>query len=67
MEVLYAIVLIYSLLCAPDLWFALFEYDDSPEYALVYLLGVLLFGFTLLGAGYRLLKLAHGLLVRVST
>lgn len=55
--VLYFLVMIYSLIAAPEVFFRLFKYKDSPEYEFFYLFGCLLMGFTLIAAAARIVFL----------
>ena len=50
---LYLLIVFYSLLCSPDVWFRYFKYNDSPEYAFLYLFGCLAIGFSLIGVASR--------------
>jgi len=51
----YILLVIYSFFCAASLYFKLFSFSESPEYAFFYLLFVIITPWTLLPAGFRLL------------
>jgi hypothetical protein len=56
----YLPVMFYSMMCAPVVWFQMFDFRDSPEYAFAYFIGCIILGITLLGALIRIGALVRG-------
>lgn len=49
----YVISMTYSAMCAPDVFFRLFRFRNTPEYEFAYLLSCMFMALTLLGAAGR--------------
>ncbi len=49
-SLIFCLALVYSFINAPDLFFRLFEFSDSPNYAFAYIVCCIVFGLT--GAGF---------------
>lgn len=57
----YLLAVCYSLICAPGLFFDIFDdARDTPEWFLLFLACCLFFSVTLLGAAHRIYHLAKG-------
>lgn len=50
----YLLLLLYSGACSPDVFFRLFKFRDTPEYAFAYFISCILMAVTLLGAVGRI-------------
>lgn len=50
----YFLLLLYSVACAPGVFFRLFKFRDTPEYAFAYFISCFLMSVTLLGATGRI-------------
>lgn len=55
----YVALIAYSGLCAPDIFFRVFRFRDTPEYALAYLFTCLFMAVTLLGGIGRVAFALH--------
>ena len=54
MILIFILIWFYSSLCAADMFLDIFDYRDTPEYAVAYLLFIILAGLTAIPILYRI-------------
>ena len=61
MIILYMILMFYSLLCGPDIFFRLINnrFSESPEFAFFYFISCIVLGVTLIGLVLRVVYAVH--------
>jgi len=55
----YFLLLLYSVVCSPDVFFRIFKFRDTPEYAFAYFISCALMAVTLLGVVGRIAFALH--------
>jgi len=55
----YLVPAIYSMVCTPDVFFRIFKFRDTPEYAFFYFISCVFLTVTLIGAVARIAFLLH--------
>lgn len=50
----YLLVMMYSFIVAPDVFFHIFPFRHTPEYTFLYFIGCFILGLTLIGAVIRI-------------